>query len=138
VHDNSTLNAEVTPSSLIIHERRADYPPADYRFEGLAKDVYLATDGVHSDCGVFESVVACHPEETVTLEQVQNILGDFVERDLMLREGNSYLCLAVLPLTYDGNEMVGTDPVDLCRPAQLSHQPSLITLTELASRSQIA
>ncbi|HET9363589.1 MAG TPA: hypothetical protein VFP71_01240, partial [Candidatus Angelobacter sp.] len=101
VHDNSSLKAEVTPSSLIIHERRAGYSPVDYCFEGLARDVYLATDGVHSDSGVFESVAGRHPEETVTIEKVRKILGEFVEHDLMLQEGNSYLCLAVLPLDYE-------------------------------------
>jgi hypothetical protein len=106
VHDNSSLKAEVTPSSLIIHERRAGYSPADYCFEGLAREIYLATDGVHSDSGVFESVGGRHPEETITLEKVREILGDFVERDLMLQEGNLYLCLAVLPLNDENLEVL--------------------------------
>ncbi len=101
MHDNSSLKAEVTPSSLIIHERRAGYSPEDYCFEGLEREIYLATDGVHSDSGVFETVAGRHPEETITIEKVRKILGDFVERDLMLQEGNSYLCLAVLPLNHE-------------------------------------
>jgi hypothetical protein len=106
VHDNSSLKAEVTPSSLIIHERRAGYSPADYCFEGLAREIYLAADGVHSDSGVFESIAGRHPEETITLEKVRKILGDFVERDLMLQEGNLYLCLAVLPLNDENLEVL--------------------------------
>ncbi len=106
MHDNSSLKAEVTPSSLIIHERRAGYSPADYCFEGLAREIYLATDGVHSDSGVFETVAARHPEETITVDKVRKILGDFVERELMLQEGNSYLCLAVLPLDYESLEVI--------------------------------
>ncbi|MFL6387925.1 MAG: RiPP maturation radical SAM C-methyltransferase [Terriglobales bacterium] len=105
VHDNSSLKAEVTPSSLIIHERRADYSPADYCFEGLAREIYLATDDVHSDSGVFETVAGRHPEETITIEKVRKILGEFVERELMIQEGNSYLCLAILPLNYESLNM---------------------------------
>jgi ribosomal peptide maturation radical SAM protein 1 len=105
VHDNSSLNARVTPSLLIIYERRAGYAPADYCYEGLAKDVYLAADGVHSDSAVFESVAACQPEGSVTVEEVRKILADFVARDLMLQEGNLYLSLAVLPLESASIEM---------------------------------
>jgi len=57
------------------------------------------------------SVAGRHPEETITMEKVRRILADFVERDLMLQEGNSYLCLAVLPLNYEDLEVL---------PAQLS------------------
>jgi len=105
LHDNSSLRAEVTPSSLIIHERRAGYAPANYCFEGLARDIYLAADGVHSDSAVLESVAGRHPEEAVTIEKVRKILGEFVARDLMLQEGNSYLSLAVLPLDYESLAM---------------------------------
>ena len=98
VHDNSTLKAEVTPESLIIHERRAGYAPADYRFEGLAREVYLAADGVHSDLVIFETAASRHPEDRTTIEQVRKILAEFVAKDLMLREENLYLSLAVLPI----------------------------------------
>ncbi len=30
VHDHSSLNAELTETCLIIHERRVDYAPTDY------------------------------------------------------------------------------------------------------------
>lgn len=98
VHDTSTLKAEVTSSSLIIHERRAGYAPTDYSFEGLMRDVYLAADGVHSDSVIWSSLAENHPEETITLERVREILGEFVSRELMLEEGNLYLALAILPL----------------------------------------
>src|SRR5947209_4437783 len=105
VHDESTLNAEVTLSSLIIHERRAGYTPVSYGFEGLERDIYLAADAVHSDSVIFESVAGRHPEESITLEKVRRILSEFVARDLMLQEGNLYLSLAILPLNYENVEM---------------------------------
>jgi ribosomal peptide maturation radical SAM protein 1 len=106
VHDASTLQAEVTSSSLIIHERRASYTPTDYCFEGLMRDIYLAADGVHSNSVIWASVAGSHPDESVTIEKVREILGEFVSHDLMLEEGNLYLALAILPLNYTSQEML--------------------------------
>ena len=59
---------------------------------------------------MFETVASRHSEETITLEKVIKILGEFVERELMLQEGNSYLCLAVLPLNYESLNMFPVQP----------------------------
>jgi len=96
VHDHSSLNAELTETSLIIHERRVDYTPTDYRYDGLERDIYLAADGVHSDVVIFEAVAGRYPE--VTIEKVRKILSEFVALDLMLQEENLYLRLAILPI----------------------------------------
>jgi len=112
-HDNSSLKAEVSPSSIVIHERRTGYAPTEYYFEGLARDVYLAADGVHSDSAVLEAVSGLHPEEPVTIEKVRKILGEFVARDLMLQEGNLNLSLAILPLTPTSIETPQHAPAEL-------------------------
>ena len=96
VHDQSTLNAELTETSLIIHERRVSYTPTDYCYDGLARDIYLAADGVHSDVVILEAVAGRYPE--VTIENVRKILSEFVALDLMLQEENLYLRLAILPI----------------------------------------
>ncbi len=113
VHDTSTLKAEVTSSSLIIHERRAGYAPTDYSFEGLMRDVYLAADGVHSDSVIWTSIADSHPEESITIERVREILGEFVSRDLMLEEGNLYLALAILPLDTSVEMLPQRAPADV-------------------------
>jgi hypothetical protein len=88
----------VTDSALIIRDRRAGYPAADYRYEGLARTLYLAADGVHSDSFLLEYAASQYPDQSFTLEDIRKVLRGFVERDLMLREDNLYLSLALLPL----------------------------------------
>src|SRR5690349_20618754 len=98
VYSGSNLKAEVTPSSVLIRDRRADFPAADYRYEGLARTLYLAADGVHSDSFLLEYAKAHYPDQSFTIEDVHGVLRGFVKRDLMLQEDNLYLSLALLPL----------------------------------------
>jgi len=111
IHLKSALTAEVTPSSLILRDRRAAYPRADYTYNGLARDVYLALDGVHSDSFLLDFVRAKYPAARYTADDVQRILDEFVAHDLVLCEDNLYLALALLPLdriTDDVPEKLGT------------------------------
>jgi ribosomal peptide maturation radical SAM protein 1 len=98
VYSSSSLQAEVTDSALIIRDRRAGYPAADYLYEGLARTLYLAADGVHSDSFLLEYAALQYPDQSFTLEDIHKVLRVFVEGDLMLQEDNSYLSLALLPL----------------------------------------
>lgn len=61
VHEQSTLTAEIAPSSLTLQGRRVGYPPVDYTYEGLARDLYLALDGVHSDSFLMDFISAKYP-----------------------------------------------------------------------------
>ncbi len=98
VHETSSLTADVTPSTLTIHDRRFGYTACDYQFDGLARDIYLAADGVHSESSLLETVLEHHPEKSTKAEEARSILREFVSRDLMLQEDNFYLSLALLPL----------------------------------------
>ncbi|HEY2495753.1 MAG TPA: RiPP maturation radical SAM C-methyltransferase [Candidatus Angelobacter sp.] len=98
IHPQSTLTADVTPTSLILHDRRAGYRHADYTFAGLDRDLYLALDGVHSDSHLLELVRKKYPSAGYTGEDVRRILKEFVDHDLVLCEDNLYLALALLPL----------------------------------------
>jgi hypothetical protein len=98
IHSSSSLRAEVTDSALIIHDRRAGFPAADYRYEGLARTLYLAADGVHADSFLLDYAASQYPDQSFTMEDIHKILRGFVERDLMLQEDNLYLSLALLPL----------------------------------------
>lgn len=104
VHEQSSLVAEVTPSSLTIRDRRSGYPAADYHYEGLARDIYLAADGVHSESSLLESALGHHAGESM-LEEGRKSLREFVARDLMLQEDNFYLSLALLPLRETGTAL---------------------------------
>ncbi|PYP91791.1 MAG: hypothetical protein DMG65_06415 [Candidatus Angelobacter sp. Gp1-AA117] len=94
----SSLTAEVTSSALILRDRRAGFPAADYRYEGLARTLYLAADGVHSDSFLLEYAASQHLDRSFSLEEISQVLRIFVEHELMLQEDNLYLSLALLPL----------------------------------------
>ena len=91
LHPKSALTAEVTPSSLILRDRRAGYPLADYTYDGLARELYLALDGVHSDSFLLEWVRTKYPSAQYTADDVQRILNEFLTHDLVLCEDNLYL-----------------------------------------------
>jgi ribosomal peptide maturation radical SAM protein 1 len=98
LHPESSLQAEVTDTALIIRDRRAGFAPVDYRYEGLARTLYLAADGVHSDSHLLEYAASQYPDQSFAMEDIHEVLRAFVERDLMLQEDNLYLSLALLPL----------------------------------------
>ena len=102
-HRTSSLTAEVTPSTVKLRDNRIGYPRADYVYDGLARDIYLALDGVHSDSYLLDSLRAHHPD--ATLDEVHRILNEFVNHDLVLREDNLYLALALLPPDHLSEDM---------------------------------
>lgn len=119
LHQESSLIAEVTRSSLILHDRRAGYRSADYVYDGVARDVYLALDGVHSDSFLLDLARTKYPVAKYTAEDVEHILKEFVDHDLVLREDNLYLALALLPLdriSDDIPETLGTDAERMQNP----------------------
>lgn len=105
IHAQSTMSAEVTSSSLIIRDRRFGYPEADYHYDGLARHIYLAADSVHTESALLESVLGHAADDPAETERVHEILEEFVARDLMLKEDNFYLSLALLPLHATGMEL---------------------------------
>jgi hypothetical protein len=104
VYEQSSLVAEVTSSRLTIHDRRHGYPEADYHYEGLARDIYLAGDAVHSESSLIESVLGRDSHNPAAIAEAKEILREFLDRDLMLKEDNFYLSLALLPLRATGME----------------------------------
>lgn len=120
VHSGSSLTAEVTPSTLILRDRRAGFPAADYRYEGLARTLYLAADGVHSDSYLLEYAASQHPDRSFSLEDIRRVLQTFVDRELMLQEDNQYLSLALLPLDQSVEIMPPPPPARVAQTA-VSH-----------------
>ena len=120
LHQESSLIAEVTPSSLILHDRRAGYRSTDYVYDGLARDLYLALDGVHSDSFLLDLASGQNIQSQNTPQRTwSNILKEFVDHDLVLREDNLYLALALLPLdriSDDIPETLGTDAERMQNP----------------------
>jgi ribosomal peptide maturation radical SAM protein 1 len=117
VYSGSSLVAEVTSTALILRDRRAGFPAADYRYEGLARTLYLAADGVHSDSFLLEHAAAQYPEQSFTLNDIHKVLHGFLERGLMLQEDNLYLSLALLPLEQSSEIMPPLRPEGGCLAA---------------------
>ncbi|HEY6348788.1 MAG TPA: RiPP maturation radical SAM C-methyltransferase [Candidatus Angelobacter sp.] len=98
VHEQSMLTAEITPSAVRLRDRRFGYRSADYTCHGLSRQIYLALDEVHSDAFLLDLVRAKDPTANYIMDDVHRVLDFFVEHDLVLREENLYLALALLPL----------------------------------------
>jgi len=98
IHKESTLTAELDSGSLLVHDRRAGRAPCDYVFDDVARDIYLALDGVHTDSHLLRTLQEKYPRRPLTMGRVHEILNGFEERDLVLREDNLFLALALLPL----------------------------------------
>jgi ribosomal peptide maturation radical SAM protein 1 len=121
-HAGSTLTAEVTTRSLLIRDNRTGHAAMQYSYEGLAREIYLALDGVHSDSFLLEHAQSRYPRTHITMEDVHAVLEKFLEHDLILREDNLYLALALMPLDRmndEAPEKLGT-PADLHAPAVLA------------------
>lgn len=111
VHPKSTLIADVTPDLLTLRDRRAGFPAANYTYDGLARELYLALDGVHSDTFLLDYINKKYPGAGYTMDDIQRVMGEFLEHDLVLREENLYFALALLPLdrmTDEAPEKLGT------------------------------
>lgn len=121
-HPQSKLTAEVTAAEIVIHENRIGHKPARYAYSGIARDIYLALDGVHSDSFLLERLHARYPGQHYTMENVHAVLQDFIEKDLVLREDNVYLALALLPL----DQMHDEAPEKLGTPADLHNVPAAL------------
>lgn len=98
IHKQSTLTAELESGSLLIHDRRAGRAPSDYVFDDVARDIYLALDGVHTDVHLLKTLQEKYRRRSLTIGQIHEILNGFEQRDLVLREDNLFLALALLPL----------------------------------------
>ena len=70
----------------------------------MARDIYLALDEVHSESYLLELAQEKYPNHGHSKEEVHKILEDMIAYDLILREDNQYLSLALLPLDYTEEE----------------------------------
>lgn len=114
VSEHSSLHCEVDANSIRIIDRRDAYPRHEYEFSGLARYLYLVLDSVHSDSHLLSLAQAKYPHRGITSEDVQRILGGFVEHDLALREDNQYLALALMPSNCFNDD--APEPVEQAAP----------------------
>jgi len=89
---DAVLDAFPSSHAVRIVDTREKGHREEYRFEGLAADLYLLCDAAH---GVRELMGAPSIRDSAEAEVIA-ILDRFVEEGLMLRQGSLYLSLAVL------------------------------------------
>lgn len=94
------LYVERLNNGLVIRDSRpvATYP--ELSVTGIAAHIYEYCDKAQTLARIVE-VMKESGEEDVTEEEVSRILEDFINRKLMVQEGNRYLSLGVLTYTTD-------------------------------------
>jgi hypothetical protein len=85
------------PGFVTVEDRRAGLEAADYTFDGIEGKIYLACDaGATADHLSTQFAVDCNEE--LDAKVIEEFLDQLVQAQLMYREGNSFLSLAI-PIT---------------------------------------
>jgi len=85
------------PGFLSVEDRRAGLEAADYTFDGIEGKIYLACDaGATAD--QLSTQFAVDGNEELDVKEIEEFLDQLVQAQLMYREGNCFLSLAI-PIT---------------------------------------
>lgn len=98
-HRHGALEAFDGDSLMVIYDTRPWRDAGTYMLEGVRRAVYICAASAQSPATIAESLRDRREPWHVTPEEVRGILDEFVDADLVLREGDLYLSLALL-----GNE----------------------------------
>jgi hypothetical protein len=79
---------------LLVQDRRPGLEAADYRFDGIEAEIYLACDAGATAARIHDQLVAKGDNSIDTVE-IEAYLRELVEAKLMYREADSFLSLAV-------------------------------------------
>ena len=82
------------PGFLTVSDRRPGFESADYRFEGAEAAIYLGCDAGAS-AAMLQSSLATAGFTEFDVEEIEGYLSDLVALNLVLREGNTFLSLAI-------------------------------------------
>lgn len=93
-----SLIGTVGSELLLILDTRPGYGPKQHLFHGKERAIYLAIDSARSPRLILETVRKTAPEFSWNEEEVTGVLQSFERESLVLREGDLYLALALLPV----------------------------------------
>jgi ribosomal peptide maturation radical SAM protein 1 len=82
------------PGFISVEDRRAGLESADYRFDGIEAEIYLACDG-GATADHLSTQFAVDGDEELDAKEIEEFLDDLVQARLMYREGNCFLSLAI-------------------------------------------
>jgi ribosomal peptide maturation radical SAM protein 1 len=109
-HTGGSLTGRLDSDVLEIADTRPGRPPEKYRFNGLRRDVYLAADAALSSSRLLQTLRRQHGD-SFSASDLQRILDEFLELDLMVREDDLYLSIALLP--HESRPAEPQQPLDL-------------------------
>ncbi len=92
-HSKSELYVIHRGEEILIWDFRPNAPTLLTRLSGLEKELYLACDAIQAVDYLMS--IATKYRGYTSREETSTLLQGFIDRGLMLREGNSYLSLAV-------------------------------------------
>ena len=92
------LKGKFRNDALVIIDTRKRHKRSTWVLEDPLKTGYIFCDQIRALSAIKAHLSACFPERLFTDSWLEESLSDLVSRGLMLREGNSFLSLAILPL----------------------------------------
>jgi ribosomal peptide maturation radical SAM protein 1 len=82
------------PGFLVVNDRRPDFEKADYQFDGVEAEIYLACDAGATPERIHAQLSAGEADKP-DVDEIREFLDELVDSKVMYREGNVYLALAV-------------------------------------------
>lgn len=82
------------PGFVLVQDRRPGLEAADYRFDGIEAEIYLACDAGATAARIHDQLVA-RGDNSIDTVEIEAYLRELVEAKLMYREADSFLSLAV-------------------------------------------
>jgi len=92
------LKGKFRNGALVVVDTRKRPKRSTRVLEEPLKTAYVFCDQIRPFSGIKAHLLACFPEHVFTDSWLEESLSGLVSRGLMLREGNSFLSLAILPL----------------------------------------
>ena len=90
------------PGFLLVQDRRPGLESADYRFDDVEAEIYLACDAGATAAEIYRQLMT-KGYKGVDAVDIENYLQELVEAKLLYREGKSFLSLAVAANSVDAS-----------------------------------
>lgn len=96
LYGQGTLSGQDAPDGLLISDTRMNHPYREYRLTGIERSIYLAADAAHS-VSMLRNIVQSDPfGYDINDRDLRAVLQKFVDSDLMLKENDMFLSLALI------------------------------------------
>lgn len=94
VHDKTDLFYVDKGTNLLIFDYRDIASQFIQAISGIERIIYLECDRIHTTQEL-QHLIKQHFHQELTIENIEELLQELVKRNLMIKEGNKYLSLAI-------------------------------------------